>query len=390
MIKQRFMQKFLLAILLCFSVVHASHAQEKAYRVGIFASIYLDSAFIDTSYQFENQMPRYILPGLDFVQGSMMAMDSLKSKQITFQIFDIRSEEQSIASLSANKIFDSLDLMIGSVAGNDYKMLTDLALAHKLPFVSATFPNDGGVRNNPYTILINATLPNHISSVHRYILSQWPTANIVWCRKKGSMEDRLQGYFNDANKGTGNSKLLNFRTVNLTDSLTTKELLPLLDSNRTNIVLAGSLDENFGRRLAQQLLPLQKSYKPQVIGMPTWENIKELQKSDFKELAIYFSATFYQAPNAKWGQEFTKTFTEKTFGRPSDLASKGFELTYYFANLLLQYGDSMMQHLNEKDFRLFTDFDFKPVSLNGTQIDYIENKRIYLLKRQQQVLTKVY
>lgn len=388
--KRKSLSKFFFLIVLICAMGVSVRAQEKIYRIGVFASIYLDSAFIDTSYQFENQMPRYILPGLEFVQGAMMAMDSVKSNQIAMEVFDIRSAGQTIQALSEKGVFESLDLMIGAVTGNDFKQLSEIALTYQLPFVSATYPNDGGIRKNPYTYLINATLPNHINSIHKYMMSQWPTANIVWCRKKGSMEDRLLGYLNEANKGSGNSKLLNVRNLLLTDSFNTKDLLPLLDSNKTNVVIAGSLDENFGRRLALKSIPLQKSYAPQLVGMPTWENIKELQKPEFKDLNIYFTTTFYIAPNAKWGQEFTKRFSEQTFGRPSDLASKGFELSYFFANLMLKHGAGWTKQLSDKSHRLFTDFDFKPVSFNGTEIDYVENKKIYLLKRNQQTLTKIY
>lgn len=384
------MHKTLLLVLyFAFTAVLCTKAQDKVYRIGVFASLYLDSAFLETEYRFDNQMPRYMLPGLEFVQGAMMAMDSVKSAQIRLQVYDIRSAGQTLENLKAKGVFDSLNLMIGAVTGTDYRTMAALASAYRIPFVSATFPNDGGIRNNPYTIIINTTLPEHIRAIYQFLLKVWPTANLIWIRKKGVMEDRLANYLNDLNKGNGNSKLLNIRPLTVPDSFGVREIVPLLDSNRTNVIIAGSLDENFGRLLASASQQLMKTYKPVLVGMPTWENIKELQRPEMKEIEIYYTTTFYMSPASRWTNDFVKLFSEKTYARPSDLAGKGFELTYYFANLLLKHEGQVMRNLSDKSYRLFTDFDFKPVAMGGTGTDYIENKKIYLLKRQNNTLTRI-
>lgn len=362
----------------------------KQYRVGIFASLYFDSSFTGTNYRFANQMPKYILPGFDFVQGALMAVDSLNSaKTIKVIVYDLRSAGQSLLQLSKQNTFDSLDLMIGAVTGTEYRQLADLALLKNIPFVSATYPNDGGITNNPFTIIVNPTLPTQCEAIYRFIQRNNPLANIVYARKSGQQDDRLAGYFNKYNQGTNGSQLLKWKTVLLTDTFSAANLRNSLDSEKTNLIICGSLDEGFGTRLITTAHTLSKNFPIELMGMPTWEGLKDLNKPELNELVIYYSSTFFNTGTVKW-TNFSKTFTDATNGRPSDLAYRGYELSWHFINLLLKYDRNMMQNLNDKSFRSFTEFDFKPIfnSTNGKP-DYFENKRIYMLKRSSGLISRM-
>ncbi len=385
------MKKLLLAFVLVTTGLPAlTQDAVKKYRVGIFASLYLDSSFTGSTYKFSNQMPRYLLPGLDFVQGALMAADSINSNvPLEVMVYDLRSADQSLDKLRSRNSFDSLDLMIGSVSGAEYRTLADLALLKNIPFVSATFPNDGGVTNNPFTIIVNSTLPAHCEAIYNFIMRTNPTANLVYVRRKGTQEDRLASYFAKYNKGSNGAALLKWKTLNLNDNFTTADLTPQLDSLKTNVLICGSLDEAFGLNLLNVAQKIHKTYPMELIGMPTWDGMKDITKPEYKDLSLFYTATFFNTGTVA-ATNFTKGFTDLTYGRPSDVAYRGYELTRLFVQLLLRYNTQLMQHLNERTYRSFTEFDFKPV-LNGTsgKPDYFENKRIYILKRSNNLVSRM-
>ncbi|MBX9785564.1 MAG: hypothetical protein K2X48_19960 [Chitinophagaceae bacterium] len=384
--------KRLISILFVLITLH-SFAQvtdsSRTWHVGIFASLYLDSSFDGSNYKFDKQMPKHILSGLDFVEGSLMAFDSLgKQVKLSVKVFDLRSASQSISKLKTQNSFDSLDMMIGAVVGAEYRQLADLAFQKNIPFISATFPNDGGVTNNPYTIITNSTLPVHCQAIYNYVLRNFATANIIYLRKKGQQEDRLASYFESSNKGAAGSSLLKWKTIT-TDSVAPGAFQSSLDSEKVNIIIAGSLDERFATQLINSSKPFIKKYSLQLMGMPTWETLKDITKSEWKDIPICYSTTFYNSGFGKWAY-FTKTFTDKTNGRPSDLAFKGFDLTYVFTQLLFKYGTELNKNLTDKSFKWFLDYDFRPV-LNKTsgKPDYYENKRIFILKRTNGLISKM-
>ena len=96
---------------------------------------------------------------------------------------------------------------------SEYFCFNFIAQQKHIPFISGTYPNDGGVTNNPYTVLINSTLPIHCEAVFNYIMRSNPTANILYVRKPGQMEDRLASYFNKQNKTTSGDQLLKWKTI---------------------------------------------------------------------------------------------------------------------------------------------------------------------------------
>ncbi|MGE5107843.1 MAG: ABC transporter substrate-binding protein, partial [Sphingobacteriales bacterium] len=259
-------------------------ASEKIFRIGIFAPIYFDSVFNGMQYKYDKQMPRLVIPGLEFTEGAQIALDTITTNNHSVKafIYDIKSKDQNISALIQTHAFDSLDLMIGSASGNDFKQLADIALKNNIPFISATYPNDGGITGNPFTVILNSTLNTHCWAIYNYIVKSVPTSKLVLFRKKGSTEDRIAAQFTKLNLGNNDKPLLNFPVINLPDSFTVANIQNQLDSNRINTIVAGSMDENFGRKLASICAGLSKKYSVNLIGMPTWDGVKDFSKPEFK------------------------------------------------------------------------------------------------------------
>ena len=64
---------------------------------------------------------------------------------------------------------------------------------------------------------------------------------------------------------------------------------------------------------------------------------------------------------------------------------RGFETTYHFGKLLLRYRKDLINNLSSNEFKLFNDFDVKPVKLKEANAipDYFENKKLYFIRKQQ-------
>ena len=144
---------FITLLLIAFSA-DCQDPWAKTYKVGIFAPVYLDSVFAGTSYRYNNRFPRFSLSGLEFIQGAMIALDSLQvyNGNIKATFFDTKSATQDISYLVDNHKLKDFDLLIGSVRDSDYLRLADFALQKNIPFISATYPNDGGITGNPFPL----------------------------------------------------------------------------------------------------------------------------------------------------------------------------------------------------------------------------------------------
>jgi len=354
----------------------------KPLKIAVFAPVFLDSAFSENEYKLgrNSNLPRYMLPGLDFYNGFMLAIDSLNKEKAGVEVlfYDTKSENPSIDEIIEDSAFNNVSLIIASFNNrSEIKTLADFALEKKIPIISATYPNDGGITANPYFVMLNPTLNAHLEGIYKFTKRSFPTNNILVFRKKGFVEDIIQNSFSEQNRKTAGTQL-KLKTVELADSFTTSEVIPYLDSNKQNIIICGTLNESFGTNLTKAL-GSSKTYRVVAIGMPTWDGLKDISK----DIEIVYSTPYNPNRADKLSFQFTENYRLKYAGRPGDMAFKGFEIMYHFTHLLLKYGDQLINHLSEKEFRLFNDFDIQQVTLNKTSnaTDYLENKKLYFIRK---------
>jgi hypothetical protein len=285
---------------------------------------------------------------------------------------------------------DTVDLLIGHANAQENWVLADEARIRKIPYINVNLPNDGGITNNPYFVMLNPSLKTHAETVYRYLQRHFALNTITVLRKKGQMEDLIKTYIDDYARSTATVPL-KLKYVDLADSFTVKQLLPMLDSNRHNTFVAASLDDQFNRRLITQLALAGRSYKISIVGMPTLDNLdREFSRADFKGPEIIYGNPFYNAKSDKVSTEINNYFATKMYARPSDMVFRGYEVMWKYAKLLSQYKTDLSSNLNNKSNKVFTDFDIQPVLNKQTMtMEYFENKKLYFLKWQDGVIRGV-
>ena len=359
----------------------AQQAPLKTYRVGIFSALYLDSVFSNDEYNYGKKFPKFTQQGLDFVQGAEIALDSmpLPNGNIIATVFDAKANVNDIPWLITNHKLDSLDLLIGSVKDVDFINLAKFAKQKNIPFISSTYPNDGGIIDNPFLVIVNPTLRAHCETIYSYLLQSHGTDKIILCRKKGSQEDKIADYFKMIN-GSDGKPLLNIQTINFEEDF--NKLVSSLDSNRKTVIIGGSLNETFSNGLVNAAYKLKETYPLEVVGMPNWDGFSFLKKTSFKEFPVYYTTAFINNKSNLYTKQITQVYSKKYKGVPSDMAYKGYESVYIFARLVTRYPDDFMSHLNEYSYKVFNDYNFKAVYVNKKKKipDYFENKRLYFMK----------
>ena len=379
---------YILSIVSCLLSI-SLNAQNGKQRIAIFAPLYLDSAFDATNtYRYDKNFPKFINPGLEFYEGVQFAIDSLNKENIPLEvfIFDTRSTKQLVQE-QLNGV-DSLALIIGHATVQENWVLADEAKIRNIPYINVNLPNNGGITNNPYFVMLNPSLKTHVESVYRYLQKYYATNTITVVRKKGQMEDLIKTYIADFAQSTV-SVPLKLKYVDLPDSFTVKQLL--LDSNRQNVFFAASLDDDFNRRLIRQIVIAGKQYKTTIVGMPTLDNLdREFSKSEFKGPEIIYGHPFYNAKTDKLSTQINNHFSTQMYARPSDMVFRGYEVMWKYSKLLDKYKRDLASNLSDKSNKVFTDFDIQPVLNKQTMsMEYFENKKLYFIKWQDGVIRGV-
>ncbi len=389
--KKNFLFLFIFFLTSLFAVAQETVPKQ---RIAIFAPLYLDSAFNDTlGYRYaRNIFPKFINPGLEFYEGAQLALDSLNKEKSPLEVFvfDTRSANETLLQQLNRRELDSVSFIIAHCTASEVKIFADAGLRKNIPVINVNMPNDGGVTGNPFFVILNPTLRTQCEGIYRYLQKYYSITPIVVFRKKGQLEDRIKQYLDDFSKSTV-AVPLKMKYVELTDSFTVDQLKRYVDTSNETLCISGSLDENFGRRLVQELAILKKlKYQSVVMGMPTWDNIKDFNKPEYKGIEIIYSTPFYNAKLDKVSQSISGYFNRVMYARPSDMVYRGYEVTWKYVKLLFKFGKDVSSNLTGKEYKVFTDFDIQPVLNKQTMtLDYFENKRLYFLKYQDGLIRSV-
>ncbi len=383
----------LLAIACTFSFAQENN-EEKRLRVALFTPLYLDSVYSPSStyYKQGKNFPKYINPGLELYEGAELAADSLSKENIPLDLFvyDTKSSSSSVNEIIRKGKLQGIDLIIGHVTANEAKSLGIFSSNNDVPFLNVNYPNDAGISNNQNFIILNSTLNTHCSAIYKFIQKNYALSPIVAFRKKGSQEDRLKSYFDEISSNTA-SVPLKIKNVVLEDNFTVEELKKHLDNNTTTVVIAGSLDIKFANKITQSLASINTTHPTLLFGMPTWWDATNFTRPEFKGIEVMYTTPFYIPADHALGTTLTNDFRNQYYARPTDFFFKGYETLYHFVHQLHLNGNNFSSSLSDSRFRIFTDFEIQPVLNNKTNtLDYMENKKIYMVKKVDGIITAVY
>lgn len=372
---------FVLLHMIVFAAVNcwaqqAEQPEDEPLRVAVVAPVYIDSAF--DGGLIKKSLPRYMTAGLEFVQGAELAFDTLNTnnRKVEAFIIDTRAKDRNLRWAVSNGSLDKMNLIIGGVREPEFSELAQFARQKRIPFVSAIYPNDGGITKDSFLIIMNSTLKTNVNGIYSYIVQQHSMDQILVLKQPN--DNRIDDLFRAFNRQSGKN-LLKMKTIAV-DSIDAGQLAMLIDTLKPAVVIGASLDESFALNIADACYPYKN--KITLIGMPNWDGFRELyNKERFADFPILYTTPHYDQQDNALGDFLGNQYFTKYRSRPGDMATKGFEATYYFTNILLHFGGSFLEHLNENAYAVFHEFNFKPTALTeeGT-VDYYENRHVFIVR----------
>jgi hypothetical protein len=312
----------------------------------------------------------------------MMAIDSLQKENANIEvwIYDTHKKNESLQQLTAIMQPINFSLIIASISNSlEQKIISDFSAKNSIPVISATFPNDNYLASNPFFIMINPTWQTHINAVYDYLLKNYSGKKVTLFTRKGLLENRITEELQKMNA----KRLVNFSTVILNDDFSDNDVLKHLDSTSQNIVVCGSLYENFGRALIKTLNDNGQTYQTVLIGMPTWNDMEGTTGSDAENILIVITTPYNYLPdNNSYLQTIEGAYKQSYNSRPSDMVLKGYETMYHFSKLLLDYPGNFINSISDTSHTISNIYNFQPVRLSKTSFvpDFLENKKIYFIR----------
>lgn len=362
-------------------LVYPKTVKKNRYRIDIMIPLYVDELVKNDKIAFKGKIPEKAQGGINFYEGIKLAVDTLThlGYKLDVYVHDVGAAESTVEKLLSKDSLRNTDLIIGFVPSPQVAPLAKYAKTKQINFVSAFSPSDGNIKDNPYFLLLSPTLQTHCEFLLSKIVGKYPKENIVlYHRNKVALDSTAYSYL------TSDGALKQIKEVDCNTLPDSSKLGLLFDSVGTNVVIMPIMDNQYAETLVKQLSTHFPEFHFEIYGMPSWKGMVSSKKAGAFDdnMDINLSAPYYFDQSVSSGQALANRYKQLYSSKPNEMVYRGFETTYWFADLLHKYGTIFNEKVNDNGMAIFTPFNLKPEWDKDNTFYYNENKHLYIFHYQ--------
>lgn len=360
----------------------------RPFKIALLAPFYIaqNRGYVLKGKKKDEEPPVYpkSLKFIEFYQGLLLALDSLKKQGVSTEllVYDTERDSAKIASITKKTEFDDVDLIIGPFFSSNLRHFSDFAKSHKIPIVSPLSQNSEFLMNNPYAFQANPSNSTMVNEAADYF-SGSKDINCLVVRSAKKEDSLLARQFK--------TKLFELYNVKFkSDPPHFKEMLykevgfkgvqESLSKEIDNVIFIPSVSETFVANVLNKLNTLETKFPIYILGMQTWAFEDNIEQDYLFNLQYTFFTSMYVDYKRADVIAFLNYYRGLFHAEPSKYSFQGFDIGMYFVNALKAYGSNFTgcilsdSKLNRKGLQ--TEFLFgKPETGNG-----FENTKSYIIQ----------
>ncbi|PSR52438.1 hypothetical protein AHMF7605_02305 [Adhaeribacter arboris] len=272
----------------------------------------------------------------DFYAGMLLAQDSLAIQQIQLNLFtyDAPADTNKIKATLQMPELASMDLIVGPVYKSANKIISQFTRQHNLNSINPLSEDLSLVKTSPNLYLFESSVTTRARQSAAFAYQNFPVKNTIILAETTKEDTSFANAYKREFERLGgkitlykrfNPKITSAATLLSAIDLTTIGHLLLL-SNTPSVAIS---------TLSQ--LALTDATIP-VITYPSWLNVNQISLNQFDNRNIYFIYPKFIDNTLPGPQQFRRKYAARFNVPPSIYAYSGFEMLYYFGQILQKYG----------------------------------------------------
>jgi LysM repeat protein len=333
--------------------------------------------FLLDEAQRGKEVPRMV----EFYEGAMIAIDSLKHTGISFEIhtFDTGTAKNDLDSLLSLPDMRNLDLIIGGLYPKHIQQLSTFTKRNKIKLVVPFSSKVKEVFNHPSMFLINTPQSYLFSEVYEHFTRLFPNANVIFIQS--SDKYKVKKGFIKGLKHELDQKHISYKNLNY--NATIEEYTAAIQKEKDNIVILTSAAEialNEALPTVSQLVLDNPETTIRLFGYPEWQTYTLEHLSLYYKIGTYFYSSFYTNHLFSSAKKFNKLY-RNWYGREMmntypKFGMLGFDTTYYFLKAFANFGNRFDEHINKIEVTpVQTGFKFQRVNNWG---GFVNKKEFFI------------
>ncbi len=335
---------------------------------------------------------------LDFYQGILLAVDSMKKEglSINLNVYNTKKSSEEVEKLIRNGSLDNSHLIIGPAYPQCLTPVVNFSAENRIPMVSPLSSNSYLLSLNPFLFQVNPSFNTQMEEFAKQI-NLCTNHNIVIVHEDDSTNNAMfQTFKTHIDKRISQCegsipvfyKEITYRAGSPTADIQ-ERISHSLSLDRNNMVIVPSNNEAFVSDVLGNLNALSTVYKfpIEVYGFPRWIKFRNIQIDYYYQMEIKLFTPFYTDYSRPEVKSFVANYRDAYRAEPSQYAFQGYDVGLYFLTAMKKYGVDFMYCIHNLHMDLLqTDFNFVNKSISSGY----ENSTIHILNYSKDItITKV-
>ena len=294
-----------------------------------------------------------IIGYLDFYQGALLALDSLRNKgiSINLNVYDTERSPEILEEILEMEEVSELDLIIGPVNELNLIRLAEYGRDKNIPVVSPFTPCNELLRYNPFLIQLFPSREVEFKEWADYLVDYYDETIILVCNGDPAELDQINYLKQEMLERLAYQTFLSevsLKEVIINDN-TTFDIAHILTQDNRNIVVIPSDNEAYVGNILTSMYFLSKEYEIRIFGLPNWPKFKSIDLEYFHELDVHYYTSFYVDYTRTDVMKFIRTYREVFQTEPYHVTPRGYNLSLYgydifnyFCTVVSEYGTSFV------------------------------------------------
>ncbi len=318
----------------------------ESYNIALMIPFYLDNIYqIDPEAPDIKEKDASDYTSLTFVQyyeGILMALDSLKKKGFSAKIFvyDVDEDTATTIKILQNPELSKMHLIIGPFFEGSLKVVSRFAKKYNIKVVDPVSTDENILKGNSNVFKASPSIGMQLKQLAVYIVGRYANSPVIIVYNNIDNEKEYLKIFktalNSELKKVG-KKDSSYKEVIYNQS-GFSEIEKYLSGTDTNIIVTLSNGEIFVTNYVSNLDKIYDKYKLVVFGPPSWKNFDNIETEYFQDINLHlFSSSFvdYTDENIK---RFIQSFRNQYKTEPDKYAFQGFDVAMFFFTALNNFG----------------------------------------------------
>ncbi len=319
---------------------------------------------------------------VEYYEGFLMALDSLKKKGISIDLhtYDSGNTQTSVKQILNKPEMKNMDIIFGPAHTEQVKPMADFAEKNNIRLVVPFTSRSNEVFNNPLVYQINTPQSYLYSEVYEHFFRKFSAANIIFLDAATGDTDKdefIKGMKEELSNRNMTFKELKGELIN------PEGMKTVVDSLRENVVIPTS-GKNIAliKTLPQLIITTREhpNYNLKLFGYPEWQTYTNDHLASFYEMDTYFYSSFYTNDLFPAAVNFTHAYRRWYSKDMANTYPKygmlGFDTAFYFLQGLSRYGSNLEESMNQMQITpIQTGFKFDRVNNWGGFI----NRKVFFV-----------